>query len=245
MDTGREYDDLVARLTREHYITVHTDDGPKYIKVAGLIQQLRDEIFGSLGIGDGSGGKHRLPLNAPATDLYQLIDRQVSEVWSKAYQKIPGVTRTEGLLALWSAKVDPTDLVRYSKPETIMVPNPATGDPRDPREKVIWVLSETSALNLLRRWARAIEELFNPPRTAEIKAACIQCGVREVWRPVDGQVVKQTALVFVRDRETGESTQARCLACEAVWLPAQFRYLAEKIAANERHADEELRITSV
>lgn len=222
-----EYDELLARLSRQHPVTIHTDDGPRFIKVHGLLQQLRDEVFGTTSNGDGAGGKHKLPLNAPALDLYELIDRQISEVWSAAFSRPPGVEPSERLLTEWAAYIGQETIVRYSTPETI----------RRPLEAVIWTLNECTALNLLRRWVRSIDELFNPPRTAEIKAACIQCGEREVWRPRDGEMVPQTALVFVRDRETGESTEARCQSCGASWPPTMFMYLAEKIGENERHAD--------
>lgn len=222
-----EFNDLVGRLTREHPVTVPTDDGPKFIRVPGLLQQLRDELFGGSDTGTVVGNRAKLPLNAPALDLYELIDRQISEVWGAAFNRVPSTDRPEALLAQWAALVGEEGHVTYSTPETVM----------NPLERVVWLRNECTALDLLRRWVRAIEELFNPPRTAEIKAACIQCGEREVWRSRDGQQVRQTALVFVRDRETGESTSARCQACGSAWLPYQFGYLAEKIAENERHAD--------
>ena len=222
-----EYDDLLAKLTREHPVTVHTDDGPRFIRVQGLLQQLRDEVFGGSDTGTVAGNKSKLPLNAPALDLYTLIDRQVAEVWGAAFNRVPNADRAERLLVEWAAYIGQETIVRYSSPETI----------RTPLETVIWTFDECTALNLLRRWVRAIDELFNPPRTAEIKAACIQCGEREVRRPRDGEWISQTALVFIRDRETGDSTEARCMACGASWLPSQFMYLAEKIAENERHTD--------
>lgn len=224
-----EFDDLVAKLSRTHAVSYSTDDGTKYTTNDGLLQQLRDEMFGSNDKGAAAGNKTKLPFNAPATDLYQLIDRQISEVWAAAFKRVPGIETTEALLTEWAAWAGEHRQVIYSSPETLHEQNERGQDV----DRVIWTKAEVSAINLLRRWVRAIEELFNPPRQAEIIAACILCGEREVWRPRDGQMVKQTALIFIRDRETGDSTEARCQACGATWVPSQFRYLAEKITENE------------
>lgn len=220
---------LVQKLTREHDVTVTTDDGPRFVKTDGLLELLRQEILGGAQSGGAARNVMRLPLNAPAVDLYTLIDRQIAEVWGNAFNRIPNADRAEALLAEWAAFIGSETIVTYSTPETI----------KKPAETVIWVRNECTATNLLRRWVHAIEELFNPPSHAEILAACIQCGEREVWRPKDGELVPQTALVFVRDRETGDSIEARCQACGMTWPKTQFKYLAEAITANEslRHAN--------
>lgn len=231
-----EYDDLLGRLTREHPVTVHTDDGPRFIRVPGLLQQLRDEVFGSMESGAVSGNRQRLPLNAPALDQYELIDRQIAEVWANAFHRVPNADKAERLLAEWAAYIGAETLVTYSVPEQYKLPSRRYGV----IELVRMREYTCTALNLLRRWVHAIETLFDPPRTAEIAAACIQCGERKVKRPKDGVLVDQTALVFIRDRETGESREARCLACGASWFPAQFMYLAEKIAENERSQEADI-----
>lgn len=227
-----EYDDLLRRLTREHPVTVHTDGGPAFVKVQGLLQQLRDEMFGGTDSDRGvPAGKARLPLNARALDMFTLIDRQISEVWGAAFKRVPTADRSETLLVEWAIYIGAETIVRYSVPETIKVWSDRF---TENVERVIWAGVECTAINLLRRWVHEIEELFDPPQTAEITAACIQCGERKVRRPKDGDWVEQSALVFVRDRVTGDSLEARCLACSASWPPPMFLYLAEKIAENEK-----------
>lgn len=226
-----EYDDLVKQLTKPHHVTYQTDEGTKAIEVPGLLEQLREEIFGGSERGAASGNKTKLPLNAPAADLYALIDRQIAEVWAAVFNRVPNADRPEELLVPWSAYVNEHSVVVISTPETIRYADPTYGWER---ETVNWNPRDVKAIDLLRQWVRAIEELFNPPKTAEIFAACISCGVREVHRIQDGRMVRQTALQFVRDRETGDSTSARCQACGVTWLPSQFYYLAEKIAENEK-----------
>ena len=220
----RTFNDLVECLTTEHHVTVNTDDGSKITTEDGLIQQLRDAMFGGNDRGAATANKTKLPLNAPAMDLYQLIDRQIAEVWGAVSNKIPGTDKMEALLARWASHVTEDSMVEFSTPETIREAD---------RDRVIWIRNETNALKLLRRWATQIEELFDPPRTADILAACIRCGEREVWRQKDGENVTVSALVFVRNRETGDTTEARCQACGESWWPYQFLYLAEAIKRNE------------
>lgn len=225
-----EYDDLVEKLTRAHDVHYQSDNGTETITLPGLLEQLREEVLGGTNRGGAAGSKTRLPMNAPAADLYALIDRQISEVWAKAFQRIPNADGPETLLATWSALVDESQYVIYSTPETRQYYD----DRGKLCDRVIWIRNEAAAINLLRRWVRSIEDLFDPPRQAPIIAACIQCGQREVWRDSDGQKTKQTALVFVRDRETGESTEAKCQSCGESWMPDQFGYLAKAIASNEK-----------
>lgn len=226
-----EKDDLVEKLTRTHQVAYQTDDGTKATDVPGLLEQLRDEVFGGTDRGAAAGNKTKLPLNAPAADLYTLIDRQIAEVWAEQFKRVPNADRPETLLALWSAAVTEFTTVTVSVAETITYPDPRFGWPRD---AINWNPTQVKAIDILRRWARSIEELFDPPRTADIFAACISCGVREVHRLQDGRRVRQTALQFIRDRHTGDSTSARCQACGVEWMPNQFKYLAEKIAENEK-----------
>lgn len=215
-----EWDNLIADLTREHPATVHTDNGDKYTTVDGLLEQLRDEMFGGTNRGGAASARARLPFNAGAVDLYQLIDRQVSEVWGAAFKSVPGGERTEALLTQWAALVGRSRIVSVSSPRKI-------------DGLVEWVPESMLSYELASLWKSKIENLFDPPRTAEIKAACIQCGATESFRMVDGERQKTTALVFIRDRATGESTEARCLECGASWLPDQYLYLVRMIAASE------------
>jgi hypothetical protein len=230
-----EFDDLVEKLTRTHDVHYQTDDGTKTATVPALLEQLRDEVFGGTERGAASGNKTKLPLNAPAADLYTLIDRQIAEVWAAAFKRVPNADRPEQLLSAWAAWAGEHKIVEVSSAETVTYPDPEFGWLRD---AVIWNPHDVKVIDLLNRWVRAIEDMFNPPKTAEIFAACINCGVREVHRLQDGKHVRQTALQFLRDRETGDSTSARCQACGVTWLPSQFKYLAESIAENEKRLKE-------
>lgn len=219
-----DFYNLVERLTRQHRVAVTTDNGVVFATEDGLLQQLREAVFGDSGKNGGTANKSKLPMNAPALDLLTLIDRQIAEVWSAVTGKAPGVDRSETLLVEWANAVRAETLVTISSPELV-------------NESVIWARAEHTPQGLMERWEQQILDLFDPPRTAEILAACISCGEREVWKTKDGESVKQSALVFVRDRMTGDSTEARCLVCAASWSPDQFMYLAEAIRENEaRHA---------
>lgn len=77
-----------------------------------------------------------------------------------------------------------------------------------------------TALRYLTRWRDEISDLLDPPRRMELVAACPACGVRMVWRHVDGEDVQVPALSV--DGHRG----CYCLACEHVWPPAQLEHLA-------------------
>jgi hypothetical protein len=96
------------------------------------------------------------------------------------------------------------------------------------------------------RWTRQIEDFFDPPRLSEINANCFLCDARYVYTAVDGQDVRSAALRFHRSRETGETLDARCMSCGAVWLPHQFDFLAESIGIDvERKKADHEKETSV
>lgn len=227
-----DFYNLVERLTRQHRVAVTTDNGVVFATEDGLLQQLRESVFGDNGTNSHTSSKARLPMNAPAVDLLTLIDRQVAEVWAATTKRAPGIDRTEKLLTEWAGVVNRDSIVTVSSPEGIK--------DADGLEQVIWTRAEYLPEALLQRWAQSILDLFDPPRTAEILAACINCGEREVWRTKDGSPVKQSAMVFVRDRVSGDSTEARCQVCGTSWTPDQFGFLAGAIAENEkRHAVKE------
>jgi len=223
------YDDMIRDLSRSHPVVVSRDDSDEYTSVDGLIQQLRDEVFGGTDKGATSGNKNRLPLNAPALDLYTLIDRQISEVWGATFARIPGADKPERLLAQWAAHANPLDVTIVSSPETIY---------RNGLETVVWLKDETTAINLLSRWHRSITELFDPPRVATNPAACVQCGARESWQRRDGQTVKSTALALIIDRSTDRAKEMRCRACGAIWDSSVFEWLNGAIEANEKRLED-------
>lgn len=195
----------VEQLVHDHKKAVNTVDGIEFHSVPSLLSQLRDAVFGgSVSDGAGGGAKSKLPIQAAALDLYMLVDRQITEAWVAAFASVPNADRPEALLAEWAA---------WASPETLVV---VAG--RD-------VYADAAVSG----WVQAIESYFSPPRLAEISAPCLSCGERWVHRSVDGETVRSSALSFRRDRDTGETLDARCGACEMVWLPSQFRYLAEQL----------------
>lgn len=229
------YDVLVERLTRSHEMPIQTDEGPTSAPRDALLKQLRDAVFGGTDRGGVAVNKSKMPLNAAALDLYNLIDRQVAEVWGVEFAGIPGAETTERMLAVWAAKVDPFTIVRYSSPETIRKWSPQH---REQVEQVIWTKVEASPYILLSRWYRAITELFDPPRLMTNPAPCVACGARESHRRVDGQTVRSTALVIEVDRITNRPKEVRCLVCGTAWGPELFEWLNRAIEQNaKRHAD--------
>lgn len=225
-----DFYNLVERLTKPHRVAVTTDNGLVFAMEDGLLQQLRDAVFGDNGSNTHSSSKARLPMNAPALDLLTLIDRQVAEVWAAVTGKIPGAARTEQLLIEWASAANHDRFAVVSTPE------------RNNAGVVIHTRAEYLPEALLEAWTKQITELFDPPRTAEIFGPCIACGESETWRMSDGERVRRTAMVFVRDRITGDSTEARCQVCGVSWMPSQFLYLAESMG---RQADTEVVVSPI
>ncbi|MCE0510861.1 hypothetical protein LVJ59_17575 [Microbacterium sp. KKR3/1] len=191
----------VETLTRDHKVAVTTDEGIVFHTVPSLISQLRDAVFGGMESTGGSSMKARLPISEAALDQYMVIDRQISEVWVQAFERVPGKGQPEALLSEWAA---------WAEAETIV-----TAAGRD------WY-----AKDLVAKWVGQIEDFFNPPRLAEIDANCPNCDERYVYSISAGEEVRDSALRFNRSRATGETLDARCLACGEIWLPVQFERLA-------------------
>lgn len=195
----------VEQLTRDHKKAISTDDGIEFHSVPSLISQLRDAVFGGMerGAGSTSSGS-RMLIDPAALDLYQDIDRDITEAWVAAFNRVPSADRPETLLSEWAA---------WAQDETIVTV----------RQRYAY------ASALVAYWVTRIEDFFDPPRSAEIQAACIACGQDHFLTEVAGESRKSTALRFVRDRATGATVRAECAACGATWTPSQFEYLAEKI----------------
>lgn len=208
----------VETLTRDHKVAVTTDEGIEFHSVPSLISQLRDAVFGGMESGGGSSTlKASLPIAEAALDLYMFIDREISEVWAGAFQRVPDAGKPEAMLTEWAA---------WAQPETVV-----TATNRD------WYAKDIAA-----KWDAQIREFFDPTRFADITASCPTCSTRYVYTIVAGEEVQGAALRFHRSRTTGETLDARCLACGTVWQPAEFKRLAAllgiDVAAKEReHAE--------
>lgn len=70
----------------------------------------------------------------------------------------------------------------------------------------------------LRRWAKLISKLLDPPKRIELTVACPVCGKR-TWVDAEGNDVLFPLVVEYRVPETGESIRpvALCRACETIW----------------------------
>lgn len=239
--------DLVDQLTKPHPVTLQRDAGTTIHTMDGLLQQLREAVFGGMEGGSGSQFGSKLPIDPAAEDLLNEIDVQAAEALARIDRRPTPFGHTESYVRLWAGQVDEDAVMIVSSKESLEF------DPADPlKPVVIRVLHEYTALQLVRRWVARIEDFFNPAKAREIQAPCPSCGTRYVYRQKDGATAQSAALVFVLDKETGDSIEARCQAdhCGVSWPPDKFLYLAELIGATikqeaERHADTEAIAQSV
>lgn len=213
-------------LIRDHKKTVWTPEGPEIHDRPPLLEQLHDAVFGGMEKTGGGSSLGRAPISEAALDLYTLINEQIAESWHAVTGRVPSPLATPGMLvAEWSRTVQEDAVVVVTRPEQHERPDERYGHVT----VVIRVREEHTPATLTSQWVGQIEDFFNPERTAGIAAPCIQCGRRKVPRVKDGEVVESDALVFRRDRTTGRTLDARCLACATVWPPSQFEFLAKAI----------------
>lgn len=215
--------DSIEILTREHKTAAHTIDGLEIHTRPALLHLLREAVFGGMETtGGGSSLKSRLPISDAALDLYQLIDRQITEAWAEAHpNQVPGAGRPEALAAQWGALVTEDRIVTVTRPEQ--------HEHDDGSPFVIAARFEYLAEQLARKWVTDIETFLDPPRHAQVSEPCLACGERYVHRRKDGETVQTAAFTFVRDRQTGETLRAECLACGAQWSKDKFNFLADAI----------------
>ena len=217
-------------LTSTHKKTIHTVDGVEIHERIGLIEQLRDAVFGGMEQTGGSSLKAKLPVSEAAVDLYQLIDNQISEAWVSEHKRVPGTDRPERLLTEWATIVQDETIVVVTHPEQYMRWDEAR---KCDMPYVIHAREEYKPDTLVKRWVSLIEDFLDPARTAPIKAPCLQCGASKVGRRKDGEDTVTDALVFRRDRDTGETLDARCLNCGAMWAPNQFEFLIQALGLED------------
>lgn len=217
----------VQMLTSPHKKTIHTIDGIEIHERPGLLAQLRDAVFGGMERTGGSpSSKAKLPISEAAVDLFELIDQQVAEAWVAEFNRPPSTDRTERLLTEWAAAVRDDIVIVVTRPEQ----HYRWDESRNCKMPfVIRVREEYTPAALVRKWVSAIEDFLDPERTAGIKAPCLQCGASKIPRYRDGETVMSDAMVFRRDGDTGETLDARCLNCGAVWPPSQFDFLAQAL----------------
>lgn len=195
---------------------------------AALLLELREAVFGGMeSTGGGNGFRPVLPISDGALDLYEAIDQEITEAWAHAFPgQIPNVDTPERLLSQLVAVASPDELV------TITVATQRV-DNRGERDEHWWVERvpvQYSVEALMRRWVKQITEFFNPPRTREIQAPCIQCGEEWAWKNVAGEDRPYRVFVFVQDSH-GNTLEARCRACEMSWGRDKLLFLAAAIGA--------------
>lgn len=216
----------IELLTTEHRTVAHTIDGPEFHIRPALLTQLREAIFGGMEATGGSSMKSKLPISDAALDLYQLIDRQIAEAWAQAHDVPPSTDRPDALVAQWSALVGEEDIITVTHPEQ----HERWDDDKGRNVPfVVHARQEYKAAAIAERWVQQIEEFFDPPRPAEIPAPCVICGERYVERRKDGETIRSSAMVFIRDRATGETRRAECQACGRAWSPDMFDWLGQSL----------------
>jgi hypothetical protein len=209
----------VEVLIHDHKKAISTIDGLEFHTVPGLLAQLRDAVFGGMESTGGSALGSKLPISAAALDLLTFVDREIAEAWAGAFKRPPNADRSERLLAEWAVFIASDAIV-------------TVGD------------KQYNAEVLVDRWTQRIEDFFDPPRLSEIQANCFVCEARYIYTKVDGQDVRSSALRFHRNRQTGETLDARCMSCGTAWLPHEFEFLGKSIGIDvERkkaeHAEKE------
>jgi len=220
----------LARLTKPHTVTLERDDGTETTgHAAPLIQQLRDAIFGEDGRNGGvAESRARLPLSAPALDLYQCIDDWITEVWVQRFQRVPGIEHPEHLLAEWAEGLEPDTLVIYTVKKTV----PTTKGVRVEPE-----LTTTTVAEFITMLAERIVALLERPTVqVPVKGPCPApgCWATTVTRRVDGDLVTSPTLEFTREQLTGDTLSVSCQSCGAHWDRTEFRTFAEALAMTER-----------
>ena len=218
---------LVDRLTSDHLEWLDRDTGRELATSTALLAQLREAIF--LGMGNSGGSSafgSKPPIDATAVDLLDEITEQAAQALAAVTHKPTPYGHAESYVRLWSAGVNEDTLVSVSSRATVDRP-----DPKGKIPSVYDEISQYTAYALVKRWVSRIEDYFDPPSTREIAAACPTCGERHIHKFKDGHTTRSAALVFIRDKITRESTEARCLVCGRSWLPDQFVFLANLVGA--------------
>lgn len=98
--------DVIEDLGKGRVVVTVLGDGSKHHEWhEPLIAQLRSAVAANLTGGNGvSASAHRMPLNADALELYQAIDRDISEAFFEENLGVPGLLPEENLLALYTQR---------------------------------------------------------------------------------------------------------------------------------------------
>lgn len=226
--TDATFSQTVNTLTTQHHEWVDRDTGKQLLAQNGLLQQLREAVFGGMGGTGGSQFGSKLPLDSAALDLLEEITVQATEALAQVNSRPTPYGHAEDYVTEWA------NLTDEHKIFTVSVRRTAEPNPDEPLKPLVYDhLTEMSARQLVDTWATRIEEYFDPPSTRQINAPCPHCGTEFIYRQQDGHTVKTTALNFIRDKITGRTIEARCSAdnCARTWPPEKFGWLASAIGA--------------
>lgn len=215
--------DLVDQLTKPHPVTIERDSGVEIHTEDGLLQRLREAVFGGVGGSGGSQLGSKLPMDAAALDILELITDQAAQLLAQVDPRPTPYGHAEKYVALWAAAAREDQLFTVTVRETL----PDDADP-DVKKRVFTSSLQLTAFGFVCKWVGLVRQYFDPPSPAGIPNACPvpECGERYVYRYVDGQRIQQPALAFEKDRNTGATLQARCSACGATWPRDRFLHLA-------------------
>lgn len=176
------------------------------VKHQALIVQLRESIHSSLGkTQDGHGGAEaRSALNLTAFTLYETID---------------GLIRAHyAYLSGGAAKADPENLLRLWYIEFA----------NQYRSKKVSDLVLARTKNMLAKWVRDIQNLYDPETLKELLGECPHCQARHVYE--ESEDVMRSAL-YAHYR-TDNTPEAQCRSCGATWFGArELRELGYHIGA--------------
>jgi hypothetical protein len=166
-----------------------------------LLRQLQEAVrpSGEAG-GSGSGGGPGAPLDLAALDLLVSIESEVNHrYWlvCKATRRRWGWTLPQRI-EYWVGQI--------------------LDEHPDQTE-------ETATL--LGRWVQQIEDLFDPPRRVDIPRACPECRHLHVLQLVDGETVRNTALVAVIREASEPRCVVTCRVCGAGWQDHEWEGLEQ------------------
>lgn len=179
------WDTLVERLTRTHKVAIMRDDGSKVVATEdGLIKQLRDSIVtGNVKTG-ASGNKARLPFNAPAFDLLELIRHEANTAWIEASGgRASDPDAVETIIALWAAAVgdDSESLLRSWEQRIMDLLVPASTAEIDAPCVSCGVRDVESVRDGEAVFVRALRFVRDRITNNTTEARCVACGER--WTP--------------------------------------------------------------
>lgn len=214
--TDYTFSELADILTSETYGAVDHDDGPRIYKGNGLLQQLREAVFGGMESGGGSSFGSKLPMDSDALDLLELITEQAASVLAVVDPRPTPLGQAEQYVRLWSAVTNETTVFRVR----------VSGGSR-----------EFTAFGLLRYWVSAVERFFSPRSSSPVPAPCPAegCGERHVQSGEGESARILSALNVEREGSEKRLLGVRCSACGAWWDREDLPRLSESLGFAPDH----------